>query len=325
MEYMPITLKEFISKYNGKKIDFDNYAGGQCFDLYRQYVQEVLNFPQSAPTGDKGAKVLWTEFDRDPVLVAHYTKIPNTADFSPLEGDIMVWDANAGGGYGHVAVCTGENTGLQYFKSFDQNWSKISYCEVVNHSYKNVYGVLRPKVQNPDTIDVEKSVFEELVSKSTKYDEFERAGYKSVKDVDLQIETYSDRVTTLKKDHNNFLREMVTVLDPETKAEIGDQDLVKNLAKLRMSENSNLIEAKVKLERELEKKDIEFEEKIFDYEKQINGFKADLEEATLLIEKLKEKAEFLTKENQKLKSEKTQKDVFKSFVEHIFSFWKGNQ
>jgi chromosome segregation ATPase len=32
-----------------------------------------------------------------------------------------------------------------YFYSFDQNWSKINVCEVVKHTYKNVFGVLRPK------------------------------------------------------------------------------------------------------------------------------------------------------------------------------------
>jgi hypothetical protein len=141
-----MTLNEFVNKWKGKEADFDHFYQGQCTDLFRYYCDEVLEIKQ--PAGVWGAANFWTNFDTDPVLLENFTRIENTADFVPLEGDVMVWNFNAGGGYGHIAICTGENTGTQYFKSFDQNWSQISYCEIVNHNYNNVYGVLRPKKEN---------------------------------------------------------------------------------------------------------------------------------------------------------------------------------
>lgn len=137
-----MTLQQFITKWQGKKADWDNAYGGQCVDLFRYYCHEVLNIDQPKPV--RGAGNFWTDFEKDIVLTKHFKKIPNSSDFKPIEGDVMIWNFNAGGGFGHVGICTGENTGLQYFKSFDQNWSRISYCEIVNHNYTNVYGVLRP-------------------------------------------------------------------------------------------------------------------------------------------------------------------------------------
>lgn len=138
-----MTLDEFINKWKGKEADWDGAYAGQCVDLFRYYCHEVLNISQ--PDGVWGAANFWTEYDTDNVLKTNFDKIPNTADFKPEKGDVMIWNFNAGGGFGHVAICTGVNEGLSYFQSFDQNWSKISYCELVRHNYKNVFGVLRPK------------------------------------------------------------------------------------------------------------------------------------------------------------------------------------
>jgi len=163
-----MTLEQFISKWVGKKADWDFYYGGQCVDLFRYYCHEVLQIKQ--PAGVWGAANFWVDFESDPVLVNNFDKVPNTADFTPKKGDVMVWSFDTGGGYGHIAICTGENSGLQYFKSFDQNWSQISYCEIVNHNYKNVYGVLRPKVNMSDTHTIPSETFEELVGKATQRD-----------------------------------------------------------------------------------------------------------------------------------------------------------
>jgi len=141
-----ISLDEFIQKWKGKKADWDGAYAGQCVDLFRYYCDEVLGIKQ--PAGVWGAVNFWTDFDTDPVLSSNFTKVPNRPDLVPKKGWVAVWNFNAGGGYGHIAICTGENTGTQYFKSFDQNWSKISYCEIVNHNYNNVYGFLVPKGNN---------------------------------------------------------------------------------------------------------------------------------------------------------------------------------
>lgn len=143
-------LYQFIDKWIGKKADWDGAYGGQCVDLFRFYNHEVLEIDQ--PKGVVGAADFWTNYESDSVLGKNFDKIPNTPNFTPQSGDVMLWNKNAGGGFGHVAICTGENTGTQYFKSFDQNWSRVSYCEIVNHNYKNVLGVLRPKAKKNENM-----------------------------------------------------------------------------------------------------------------------------------------------------------------------------
>lgn len=139
-----MTLKEFIAKYKGQKIDWDKAYDGQCVDLFRQYNHEVLGINQ--PKGVVGAADFWSAYDSDSVLNTNFDKIPNSDTFIPKEGDVALWNKKMGGGFGHVGVCTGKGD-LNTFESFDQNWSKISYCELVTHTYSSFYGVLRPKVK----------------------------------------------------------------------------------------------------------------------------------------------------------------------------------
>lgn len=142
-----MTTDQFVEKYLGKKIDFDNAYAGQCVDLFRQYVQEVLGFPQ--PKGVSGAKDFWLNFDTDPNLKNNYTKIPNTPDAVPQKGDVMLWNGKAGGGFGHVSIfLTGD---VNSFTSFDQNWPTLSVCTKTVHDYKNVSGWLRPLQVTPPT------------------------------------------------------------------------------------------------------------------------------------------------------------------------------
>lgn len=131
-----MTVDEFVNKYNGKKIDFDNFYGGQCVDLYRQYVAEVFGFPQSPGVG--GATEIW-----DTASPQYYDFIKNTPDGIPTKGDIVIWNRRVGGGFGHVAVFLEGNT--DQFVSFDQNWRALNVCERTTHNYTNVIGWLHPK------------------------------------------------------------------------------------------------------------------------------------------------------------------------------------
>lgn len=88
-----MTLDQFITTYSGKKIDFDGAYGGQCVDLYRQYVKEVLNYPQSPKV--VGAAEIYDTASND-----YYLKIRNSETNVPLKGDIVIWNKNAGGGGG---------------------------------------------------------------------------------------------------------------------------------------------------------------------------------------------------------------------------------
>jgi Skp family chaperone for outer membrane proteins len=136
-----MTVDQFVEKYLGKKIDFDGAYGGQCVDLFRQYVKEVLELPQ--PKGVNGAAEFWTGYDNDPNLKNNYEKIANTPTGVPQKGDVMLWNKKAGGGFGHVSVFLSGN--VDTFVSFDQNWPTLSVCTKTNHNYTNVYGWLRAK------------------------------------------------------------------------------------------------------------------------------------------------------------------------------------
>lgn len=197
-----MTFDDFYKKYNGKTIGFPSgkYVG-ECLSLVKQYILEVHNINPPA-SGCNGARCYWSKFPSP--LDQVFEKIPNTDDFTPRKGDIMVWDEKAGKGYGHIAICTGKNTGTQYFESLDQNWNG-RHAHLVNHTYQNVYGVLRPKgdsMPSDDEMVLKKSVFEELVTKASKYDAFKSAGYENAEKLinkldELKESAKQDRETKL--------------------------------------------------------------------------------------------------------------------------------
>lgn len=136
-----MNLHEFIEKYVGKKVDWDGAYGGQCVDLFRQYVHDVLELSQ--PKGVVGAADFWSNYESDPILNQNFEKIPNTPDFIPEAGDVVLWTRRAGDGYGHVAIYIEGD--INQFTSLDQNWPTLSKVTRTIHNYNNVYGVLRPK------------------------------------------------------------------------------------------------------------------------------------------------------------------------------------
>jgi len=137
-----MTLQQFVDKYLGKKIDFDGAYGGQCVDLFRQYNKDVLGIVQ--PKGVIGAKEFYTNFDKDPVLKANFTKIANTPTGVPEAGDVVIWDKWSGNEFGHVAIFL--NGDENKFTSLDQNFPTLNKVTKTEHNYTNpkVLGWLRP-------------------------------------------------------------------------------------------------------------------------------------------------------------------------------------
>ena len=130
-----MTLNEFVQRYNGKGIDADGSYGFQCMDLYRQFVKEVLGFPQSPPV--TGAYQVW-----DTYLGQYFDRIDNTPSGIPQKGDILIWGQSVGK-YGHIAVYLEGNTSS--FKSFDQNWPVGTNCHIQSHNYNGLLGWLTPR------------------------------------------------------------------------------------------------------------------------------------------------------------------------------------
>lgn len=136
-----MTLNEFIEKWLGKKADYDGSYGGQCVDLFRFFVKEVLGYSQ--PKGVTGAADFWTNYESDQSLKNNFIKILNTPDGLPQAGDVMLWNKKAGGGFGHVSIFLDGN--LNSFTSLDQNWPTLSKVTKTTHDYSNVLGWLRSK------------------------------------------------------------------------------------------------------------------------------------------------------------------------------------
>jgi hypothetical protein len=95
------------------------------------------------------AHAYYDNFSSIPTLKENFTRIANTPDFVPKKGDIAVWKSSlSSGGWGHIAICTGEGD-TTHFYSYDQNWTgKHDPCTKIKHNYTAFAGVLRPKDQS---------------------------------------------------------------------------------------------------------------------------------------------------------------------------------
>lgn len=120
----------------------DNYKVHNCFDLANDYSVNLIG--GKAFIG-MSAYEIYTNFANQPSKEL-YERIPNTPEFVPIKGDIMVWGQGLGK-WGHVAICNGEGD-TTWFKSYEQNWTgNNDPVTLIKHNYNNVLGVLRPKDQ----------------------------------------------------------------------------------------------------------------------------------------------------------------------------------
>lgn len=151
---MAVTFDTFIKNHLGKGSNIDGCAGVQCVDLATAYFYEV--FDSNIKNFWFDAHHFWDNFSSNKWLKENFTQIKNTPDFVPKKGDVAVWKGSLNGGWGHIAVCSGDGN-TTYFYSYDQNWTgKHDPCTKVKHSYSNIAGFLRPKDQsriNPKILD----------------------------------------------------------------------------------------------------------------------------------------------------------------------------
>ena len=187
-----ITLNEFITKYKGKGIDWDGHYGFQCVDLYRQYVQEVLELPQSP--GVNGAKDIWNSY-----LSEHYDRIPNYPEGIPDKGDIMIW-GSAYGQYGHVAVIT-EAT-INTFTTFSQNDPLGSLPKIKKYyTYKPVLGWLHPKQKEDNNEQILKDKISDLETKVGTLNQ-------AVASKSLEVNNIRTELETQERDNADLLRQL---------------------------------------------------------------------------------------------------------------------
>lgn len=184
-----MTYNQFKAKYLGKYVDFDGSYGAQCVDLFRFYIRDVMTTPQ--PNGVTGAADFWANYATDPNLNQYFNKISNTPDGLPSQGDVVIWNKKYGP-FGHIAVV--DSADINSVTCLSQNDPTGQPTILKTYKYTNIYGWLQPKESMTDTIAVEKKVFEELVGKSAKADEFARIGFTSAAQVEQLIRDHKTEI-----------------------------------------------------------------------------------------------------------------------------------
>lgn len=139
-----MTLKEWIDLNLGKGIDFDNHFSFQCMDVYRDYVQKVLQYPQSRGLTPpiEGAADVWTTY-----LTEYFTATPNSATNFPEAGDIIIYKKlKSNGFFGHIAIV--EKADINRVTIIEQDGITNSLLKRRETSYVSVIGWLHPKAQS---------------------------------------------------------------------------------------------------------------------------------------------------------------------------------
>jgi CHAP domain len=148
-----MNTQEFINQYKGTNQDFDNGYGSQCVDLARLAVEKLWGiksnvvFPANPAVG--GAAHAYTDYPNSLINgnSDSVKTIENSIDNCPVEGDIIIWNRNKGGGNGHIALVTEAN--VNSFTVFEQNngngdgYGKDDACKITQYAdYTDVLGWL---------------------------------------------------------------------------------------------------------------------------------------------------------------------------------------
>ncbi len=243
-----MNLEDFIAKYKGKFVEYHSYGTGaknQCVDLANQYIVEVLKLTAIIGTNanDFPSKANPNDYDY----------IPNSPLAIPKVGDLIIWN----GTWGHIAIFYEGD--VNSFVSFDQNYPTGSPCKLVGHSYQGVLGWLHPKKEiMSDTIQIEKRVFEELVGKATKYDEFVNKGFSDVNQVTKLCQQLQKDKESEQKAKNEAQNALALVNNEKTTLQLDVNNLEDEIEALRSdlvsatSEknaiNNDLVACKAKLD-----------------------------------------------------------------------------
>jgi hypothetical protein len=133
-------FEQFLTKYCGKKVDFDGAYGAQCVDLFRQYCRDVLDVPHTGAVD--GAKELYEKYADLPVEKKYFTRLTKKA--VPSYGYVAVWGSTPTNKYGHVAlvICRLSASSLLVF---EQNGFQQDGAKFTERSTANLLGYLKYK------------------------------------------------------------------------------------------------------------------------------------------------------------------------------------
>ena len=123
----------------GKGYDYDNAYGWQCFDTANYYWHQLFGH------GLKGAGA--ADIPTHNNFKGEATVYENTKSFLAKPGDLVVFNRNYGGGYGHVSIVVGAT--LNQLDVVEQNWlgGGLNKTEVTarrKHNYDFPMWFIRP-------------------------------------------------------------------------------------------------------------------------------------------------------------------------------------
>ena len=128
-----------------------NYKG-QCVSLIQQYLYQVFGIPFKARGNAK-------DWANNADVLSYFNKLPSSTPLQP--GDILVYGANYGGGYGHIALIDANG------KFFDQNGIKSLAVSYRDTPFTGYICVLRSKT--PVNVGNVENVENNNTSNGTKY------------------------------------------------------------------------------------------------------------------------------------------------------------
>ena len=123
----------------GKGYDYDNAYGWQCFDTANYYWHQLFGHGLKG----NGAADIPTHND----FKGEATVYENTKSFLAKPGDLVIFNRNYGGGYGHVSIVVGAT--LNQLDVVEQNWlgGGLNKTEVTTrrkHNYDFPMWFIRP-------------------------------------------------------------------------------------------------------------------------------------------------------------------------------------
>jgi len=117
-----MNIQKFVSKWNGKKVEYDGAYPNQCVDLTKEY-QKENGWPVM-----RGNAIQWAGPH------SGYTWVMNGLHNKPDPGDIVVFKS---GLYGHIGVCT--QADYVNLTCFEQNNPIGAPCRTVFHRFYGLH------------------------------------------------------------------------------------------------------------------------------------------------------------------------------------------
>ena len=139
-----MNIDQFVLLRFGRKVDVDGHYGGQCTDLARDFLKQVLKLPPYVIPPVTWAYQMYDNFPDGGD--ENFEKVKKTPTNFQERGCVVFWKPTPGiiGEPGHVALCLSADIDSQLV--FEQNWNG-GLCEIRRDKYRGMeeMGWLRPK------------------------------------------------------------------------------------------------------------------------------------------------------------------------------------